>query len=357
MLVLVSLVSGQTMPNYFGIKHYNPDKCIFLYTKNSKKQMEWLKKSFDVKTEEKEIIPYDYDDIQNKCKEIIDNHRNDELILNYTCGTKIMSIASFEIFLMKRLKTFYVDSENQRILEQYQNENIVKDLSLNISVNDYVRVYGNKVKELGSINPELESLGDYILTNFKKLSDYLLKAAKESNKIKTNTYENKGIQIKGNNKIVYLKLLEDTFTIGVPYSEVFSFIKGGWLEYVVYKKLVNTNLFDDIRVNVKIDWENDVNRKESNFKNEIDIFCTLKGVAYFFECKSGGVSQDVIYRYKALKEFLGGTYSKVVFVTFFPVSSEQKEKLKDFGFELCNINYFDDFIKIFEEKIKPNPNL
>ncbi len=142
MKILVSLVSGQTMPNYFGIKYYEPEKCIFLYTEESKQQMSWLKNSIKISSETIKIDTYDYNDIQTKCIEIINKLNDDELILNYTCGTKIMSIAAFEIFAIHRKKTFYIDSENQRILEQDAGENIKHKRSLRFSVKDYLKIYG-----------------------------------------------------------------------------------------------------------------------------------------------------------------------------------------------------------------------
>ena len=139
MKILVSLISGQTMPNYFGIKYYEPDKCIFLFTEESTQQMEWLKKAVGLPKETIKIDSYNYENIQEKCQKIIKDYGEEELILNYTCGTKIMSIASFEIFMLHRKKTFYVDSENQKILEQESGKNKTIDFNLNIS--NFIEVF------------------------------------------------------------------------------------------------------------------------------------------------------------------------------------------------------------------------
>ncbi len=171
------------------------------------------------------------------------------------------------------------------------------------------------------------------------------------------SYADNKISICGQKGIVNLEIMNKTFIINSSFKEVAQFLMGGWLEYVTFKKLKDANIFDDLEINLKLDWNNINTKNDDNFKNEIDVFCTLNGAAYLFECKSGSINQDVIYKYKAFKEFLGGIYAKVIFINFFPVSDEAKEKIKDFNFKLINIKYIDEFIREIKEKNKTNPNL
>lgn len=358
MKILVSLVSGQTMPNYFGIKYYKPDKCIYLYTEESKQQMEWLRKSVGLPKDVFQINTYDYEDIQSKCRIIIDTYSEDELILNYTCGTKIMSIAAFEIFSLHRKKTFYVDSENQRILEQESGNNRMYKLSVSVSIKDYLGMYGQEIKSVDNLDKSYFELAMQISSKYYQISDLLIHIAKNKKEIiKNKIFLKKQIVMTSKGKSTQIQIIDKQFVIKDNFQKVVHFLSGGWLEYKVEDILKASNIFDDVMLNLQIDWKNKSVRDKEKFKNELDVFCTLNGSAFIFECKSGGITQDTIYKFKALKDFMAGRYAKVIIITYYDLSPEQQEKIKDFGFELVKLNKLEQFISEIKEKKTANPNL
>ncbi len=125
MKTLISLIGEQPMPNLLPILHINPDKNVLLYSDLTETAARKLEKLL-TNSEKVKIDAYDIDSIKNKVLSKIQN--SDDIILNITGGTKIMSLALFQAALDKKIKFVYFQSEkNQSVLFNYifENENIV----------------------------------------------------------------------------------------------------------------------------------------------------------------------------------------------------------------------------------------
>ncbi len=145
MKVLVNLVSGQNAPNFFAYKLIKPEKIINVYSSGSIRQKQWLESSVkDVLLEDVKVDAFDYDDCRSKFREIIKDNIFNETILNFTNGTKIMSVAGFETFKENNLLSVYIDSERMFILKQRGDILEKEPFSVNLSLNDYFLLYGNK---------------------------------------------------------------------------------------------------------------------------------------------------------------------------------------------------------------------
>ena len=122
MKTLINLISGQTIPNLIAQKYIKPDKTILLYSKGSIKQKDNYKNVITQSDiEEYQVEAFDFFGISKCIEKIIDQYKRNDIILNFTCGTKIMSLASFEVFRNTGHLSIYIDSENNKIYKYKNN--------------------------------------------------------------------------------------------------------------------------------------------------------------------------------------------------------------------------------------------
>jgi hypothetical protein len=90
------------------------------------------------------------------------------------------------------------------------------------------------------------------------------------------------------------------------------YLDGGWLEQYVLLVLQRDGRFADVAGNVQL----------SGIENELDAACTFNGKLGIVECKSGkiegGVGSATTNRLRALKESLAGTFGKTILVACTP---------------------------------------
>lgn len=120
MKTLISLIGEQPIPNLLPILFLKPEKNVLLYsdlTESAAKKLEKLLTNSD----KAKVDAYDIDSIKNFVLNKIQN--TDDIIFNITGGTKLMSLALFQLALGKKNKFVYFQSEeNQSILFDYKVE-------------------------------------------------------------------------------------------------------------------------------------------------------------------------------------------------------------------------------------------
>ncbi len=87
------------------------------------------------------------------------------------------------------------------------------------------------------------------------------------------------------------------------------YLNGDWLEQYVARALSADGRFSDVAGNLQL----------AGVENELDVACTLNGKLAIVECKSGklekGQGAIMVSRLRALKESLAGTFGKTFLVT------------------------------------------
>ena len=173
--ILINLLSDQVMQNLIVILDKKPDEVIALTTPKFKKQVDmfqWLSK---IPHKNYDFEPFDFradlDIIRKVVKGISSEH---EIIVNFTGGTKIMSLASvLSLFELNRtnISLIYLDTQNNRFLEMNMTSNglhFEKDrpISVHVPFEYYVQLEGDKILET-TVEPTKEE------TARKDLSGYL----------------------------------------------------------------------------------------------------------------------------------------------------------------------------------------
>ena len=117
--LLINLVSDQTIPNIQLFKEFKDEvsKILFVSTDAMKKKrtLEWLTKvcleiKNDISIGETIVEQHNFQQIQNVLQEqynLLHGHFN-KVVVNITCGTKIMSMAAFDFFKKLNKDNIYI---------------------------------------------------------------------------------------------------------------------------------------------------------------------------------------------------------------------------------------------------------
>lgn len=125
MTVMIALVGEQQLPNFLPVRHYSPSDVLLVYTKKTQPQYENLEavleqkkiKVYGVKTE-----PYEISAIIGAINEELDRNKklaraiqasSQQPVFNWTGGTKVMSLAVYQIAQQYNAPMMYLQSEGK----------------------------------------------------------------------------------------------------------------------------------------------------------------------------------------------------------------------------------------------------
>ena len=83
---------------------------------------------------------------------------------------------------------------------------------------------------------------------------------------------------------------------------------GCLLELHTYYERMVSGRYSDCRVGVHIDWDGEINGREIDVENEIDVMLLEGVVPVFISCKNGRVNQMALYELDAVANRFGGKY-------------------------------------------------
>ncbi len=83
---------------------------------------------------------------------------------------------------------------------------------------------------------------------------------------------------------------------------------GCLLELHTYYERVESGRYSDCRVGVHIDWDGEIDGREIDVENEIDVMLLEGVVPVFISCKNGRVNQMALYELDAVANRFGGKY-------------------------------------------------
>lgn len=360
MKTLINLIGGQTIPNLIAQKYIKPQKIILLFSKGSEKQKNNYINAFNyIEFESIEINPFDYNDVVSNVKNIVKNNTDSELILNFTGGTKIMSLASFQVFKEKKLPSIYVDSENDKIYVYKDGLDYVEDMNINITAEEYLKLNGHVYHFNIQNEPDYsrKKYYEYLEENYTDKISRFLTAINEKFE------ENKKKFYKNNTRIEeesYKYLWDDNLQTSIitlnnhrfeiKGKDSIKYITGLWFEDLVYyKKFSGTNYYNEIIRNVHIQ-----DKRSKQDMIELDVIGLFRNNLHLFEFKSGKPRREAINNLRTIKEQLG-TYTKLFLISYFdlPENDPLIERMRDLGITFFKYSDF-TLEKCFE---KSNINL
>ena len=309
MATMVSLVSEQTVPNILAIWHFQPDHLLFVSTDKmeTSKKSDAIIKSVNLRRGEKyrlgnnaEVLIVDEASLSNCLRKLDDWVRGKEgesFIINLTGGTKIMSIAVFELFKNYRNVMIYIPFPRNEYLELFPltSPKLATPLADRLKVEEYLCAYGLDVVNMDKVERSKKSslkrkdMSSWMVAHYKEIQDvlaFLGNELREPREKKLDKYpfkkeygchhvlENEFLLKIGfrHNERVYAKTL---------YKDEINYLTGGWLEEYCFHDVHELlgKLVDDAVINIQV-------RNPQGRDNEFDVMFTCRNALYFVECKS-----------------------------------------------------------------------
>jgi cell division protein FtsB len=348
-----------------------PDKVILVATKTMMdngmvKRFQDILKTHAIKHQLYEAMPstnmpdiYEYalttsENIQNE-------HSGAELILNATCGTKLMSQGFIEV-MEDDAKIIYTDTQHNKLEYLGKNKKSIKLKSV-LNIEDYFQANGAKYHQSLNDKENFEkdiaarkAITKYIAQNseilqslIRNLNGLVHGSVKEKGalrKINRREYElsrptqylkkqpqgerQELLKMLTKNKFIKWKNGEKSKEITFLGINKALYIAGGWLEEYVYH-IVKDEKPDHVKSGVKISW-----MQSTKTHNELDLVAVHNNRMLIIECKTstfGGLLKEkdanILYKIDSLGEDLKGLYGKVWLVSAQNTKPEMRDRAKD----------------------------
>lgn len=343
MKILVNLIGGQSFPNYYVAQKFKVDKILNLYSKDSENSLNNLKEAIKKNSlcdqfEELECNAFSIPDVREKCETMVRKNPGCKFTLNYTGGTKQMSIGAYKHFEDIAEKLVYVDSQyHYFLITSEDGTQSMEKLDVSIDVDTYLILSGFSVKSI--IDDK-----SFILKR-KDITKALMQLLRETRdkkgfdgvmKLKNNFSSNVGSKIINNWK----NEKEKYFLNCNDEKSYFSFGSGGWFEEWTYLKLLEEkNKYDNIEINLK------------SLENEFDVFAIQGGILHLYECKTSfNIENNDILKLYANSKRYGGKYGNG-FLVCFTLRTGLKTLAKNLGLQVLEALNGEDFKSIIEKSI------
>ena len=361
---VVLLVSNQTVPNIAFLKwcikrHENID-LLFVSTSKMEeiKQSDKIWKSLGDNCKhfgKKDVILVDQDnpaDIQRTISEAINFSAYTSIIVNITGGTKLMSLASYQLFVkLCNSRIYYIPINNFSLLELYPEQKNCDNLEP-LSLNEYISAFGFEF----SYSNKCEKNWEYnknVLTKIESCKEGRNQFFEIQNeKHFKRKLEEKGFLDLSRLNPEYLAKLSPkiSFEVIAKTAELFGFdpshisknqiryITGGWFEEFVFQKIMNEKKLDpnkNIALNIWLKSKNET-------PNEYDVmYIDEKNTIHIIECKSfidqktqAELLNNTIYKVQALKSNFGLTVVSHLYTMSIIDKDSVLRRSKDFKIEI-----------------------
>ncbi len=341
---LVSLISDQTIPNILIATALHPDNLLFISTDSMEKkikplailnclsvlQMDYFNRN------DKLIVPEDsIPDFYEKVIEWIKaNRREYRFIVNLTGGTKLMSLAAYEIFKSYGAEMVYMPIPKNMYFPVHRPNDFIS-ISTRLSVEAYLTAYNvsienrNNLEESKHIAHGRSDITYFLFEHYRELEPLMQRFGKKLRSLKKK-YLKAGFDF----SIPYSveKSVEKTLIdkLGFIYTAAniskrinasdWNYLRGGWLEERIFLAI------ESIMPKDASDICMGVNCKINGNQNEYDVLFTYKNILYVLECKSlgapegneneiGGTINDFLYKLGALRQNFGLTPKGILATT------------------------------------------
>lgn len=321
----VCLVSEQTIPNILGIYHFKPDRVIFCTTE----KME-LQKKTDAIIDTLKLYGLDYeapnrherievdqdclDDCEMKLLKIAGRHKDDEIIVNLTGGTKIMVLGAYNAFKDKAKQMIYTPIPKNEFITVHPKDNECKSpvpYNLKLSVEAYVTAYNVKIKnhkkieQLKSNAISNKDLCRWMVLNYRTIEDLLFEFYRQLNKHR----DDRDFRLKIDYPPRSNEEKELLNRFGIKTSKIektflkneIRFLTGDWLSEYCYNEIEALPV-DDCVTGIEL-----VSPKGA--ENELDVMFTKNNALYIIECKTLQSKeekyQDFLYKISAIQQDFG----------------------------------------------------
>ncbi len=309
--LLVSLISDQTMPNVQLIKQLK-DKVTdyFFVTTSSMEQKgtrEWIENACQISGKKIEVNQFSFSDIEEKLSQYdFDNY--DDIYVNLTGGTKIMTLVAYDFFKNIGAHIYYVTGLDNEYIKIFPvKKNNLSVFSGSASLEEYLTSYGFSVKksQLSGISFEQTEkiFKAYCTINVAEHIDAIRLINSKRGKVLKEDFDKVSVFLEA---IGYEPKSKNCLS-----KDETKYLSGDWFEEFVGLRLkkelnlpddnifISTELKKALSQKVKNDALSLLGEKsenELNNNNEMDVMFMYNNKFYSIECKSSIVAYRTIQR-------------------------------------------------------------
>ena len=341
MKVHITLVGGQPAPVYNGIIATQPDKVVFIYSKDSRSVVDKILTEINIPIDEQEPLDTTAPTlIINRAEMLAQKYKDDEVTLNISSGLKSWSHLFGRVFdTMPNATVVYMDQNN--VLWDYHTLQPKTDFVFDMDVQFWLLgnalthyvPFANYTEEDRTTMDTLIAARRYNTGTFNKLTTLL------SKEWETKLEQKRGRLVLSESDYVeweqpdFVRLVLSTkkygskeFAMESPNAVSMAF-HTGWFEYKVARMISHWRHAKDVRLNCKFPPKD---TKSVQFpKNEIDIIVNTGTKILFVECKTRIFNSTDIDKFRTAVKNYGGLGSKALFVTDNVMDDLQKEKCQE----------------------------
>jgi len=377
--VLISLISEQTIPNVLIINTFKDeyDKYVFItthqMTQPNKCRHEWIINVTQI-ANKFEVIIVNPESIQDILEKLNGRFTDDEILVNLTCGNKLMSLAVYQYFSKLSSVSFcYIPIPNNFYIN-FSNNNRT-NIDVRLGVDEYLLSYGI-MKQSASMCLKTDEYTEEFFKMFtnvseNKLDNYDFDVIEKLRLFWRNTnatLEEIAQTEKDQSKSKIENIKEFLTKINFPLekegkllSKESKYLTGGWFEEYVFHKIKKTLALSeqDILLGVVLP------QNSNTLNNDLDVVFTYENALHVVECKSAMVENgristklfnETVYKAAALKKYFGLNAKSYLFtLTNFekkaPNQVDYFERANVLGIQLLDEKYFFDDKKFQEDFI------
>jgi len=278
------------------------------------------------------------------------------LALNVTAGSKIMSLAAYEVFRERGLPIFCVHPRKDLLIPLIPT-GPPRDLPDQLKLEDFFQVHGYQVTSLRrkTVLRTRQQLGERLVANVKLFSpalgslNYLAGTAENRSTLQSDRIVKRIWEIDGFKRLVDLLVDDGLLRVETDHFAFASeedrfFVNGGWLEEYLFSRidrLRNRFKIQDSAMSVQVE-------STTGTKNEIDVAILHNNRLFLIECKTRkfrgnhGAGSKALYRMDSLK-IMGGITAQAMLASYRRLTKSHHRRAEDLqvdlivGDELLNI--------------------
>lgn len=325
--VHITLVGGQPMPVFLGIKKINPDVVVLIYSSDTINLANRIKNEFpNIDIILKELTPVDLAKIENVAKSLFKYYEHDEVSLNISGGTKPWSYYFTKVFEKhNNFDLLYVDQNCIVSNLETKNSSLIDfDIEAQFRLNDNPLTEYTKFDEYTPQDIEAISIIEKIRNSnndeFKLLTSiFPIDKVKEWNNILKNKDKGKFELSSGSyiefRKEGYVCICLTNKKSGKAITEIKSphavnlIFNYNWFELKIAHLLSQWKQSHSIYHNCHFKSNNGMD------KNEVDLIVNTGSKLLFVECKTQIHNTTDIDKFRTVVKNYGGMGSKALFIT------------------------------------------
>lgn len=360
--IIVALVSDQPVSTITPAldPEFRPEQVILVQSPKFAAQADWIEKVLQpagIHVTRCRLDNYwEIEPIRDRMLDLLAEHEHDAIALNVSGGSKVMSLAAYEVFRSADKPVFYVQPDTDELLWMYPHRRPGHQLADHIKLKAFVLAHGAEVTALHktaiperqrTLTRQLVEHVEALQGPLRALNWYAHQAGDlespplSARHLKQGTafdalatrFEQEGFLQRKDRRLVF------------PDEHSRFYVNGGWLEEhvfsVVYGLRGQLDEIQDIARSVEI-----VRYQRSNpVRNELDVAFLANNKLYIVECKtrhfpdSAGeehsAGAETIYKLDTLKELLGGLHGRAMLVSYGEFSRFDRQRASDLEIETC----------------------